>query len=41
MITPKYADIRMVNKASNYLQIKTSSGKVGYINTAGNEFFEE
>jgi hypothetical protein len=41
MIAPKYADIRMVNKASNYLQIKTSSGKVGYINTAGNEFFEE
>jgi hypothetical protein len=41
MIAPKYADIRIVNKGSNYLQIKTSSGKVGYINAAGNEFFEE
>ncbi len=41
LIAPKYADIRIVNRGSNYLQIKTSSGKVGYINSVGNEFFEE
>lgn len=41
MIAPKYTDIRIVNKGSNYLQIKTNSGKVGYIDSAGNEFFEE
>ncbi len=40
-ITPKYADIRIVNKGSNYLQIKTTSGKTGYINSTGDEFFEE
>ncbi len=41
IIAPKYADIRIANRGSNYLQIKTSSGKVGYINSTGNEFFEE
>ena len=41
MITPQYADIRIVNKGSDYLQIKTTKGKVGYINTEGVEFFEE
>lgn len=41
IIAPKYADIKMVNRGSNYLQIKTSSGKVGYINASGTEFFQE
>jgi WG containing repeat len=41
MITPKYADIRITNKGSDYLQIKTTKGKVGYINSQGVEFFEE
>ena len=40
-ISPKYGDVRMVNRGSNYLQIKTSNGKVGYINAAGDEFFKE
>ncbi len=41
MISPKYSDVRILNRGSNYLQVKTSSGKVGYINTAGDEFFVE
>ena len=41
MIAPKYSDVKMVNRQGNYLQIKTSNGKVGYINTAGDEFFVE
>lgn len=40
-IAPRYSDVRIVNRGSNYLQIKTSDGKVGYINTAGDEFFKE
>lgn len=40
-IAPKYADVRIINRNSKYLQIKTSSGKVGYINTNGDEFFVE
>ena len=41
IINPKYSDVRMLNRGSNYLQIKTSSGKVGYINAAGDEYFVE
>lgn len=41
MVAPKYEDIKILNKGSNYLQIKTTKGKVGYINTLGIEFFEE
>lgn len=41
LIAPKYSDVRIVSRGSNYLQVKTSSGKVGYINTAGDEFFVE
>ena len=41
VIAPKYGDIRISSRGSNYLQIKTSAGKVGYINTAGDEFFVE
>jgi hypothetical protein len=41
MIAPKYADIRITNKGSEYLQIKTTSGKLGYINASGIEFFED
>ncbi len=40
-IQPKYGDIRLSSRNGNYLQIKTSTGKVGYINTAGDEFFVE
>ena len=40
-IAPRYSDVRIVNRGSRYLQIKTSDGKVGYINTAGDEFFKE
>lgn len=41
MINPKYSDVRILNRGSNYLQIKTSTGKVGYINAAGDEYFIE
>ncbi len=41
IINPKYSDVRIVNRGSNYLQVKTSNGKVGYINTAGDEYFVE
>ena len=40
-ISPRYRDVKIINKGSNYLQIKTSDGKVGYINAAGDEFFKE
>lgn len=40
IITPKYKDIRLVN-GTRYLQVKTSNGKVGYINSAGDEYFVE
>ena len=41
IIPAKYADVRMINKGSNYLQIKTNAGKVGYINSTGTEFFQD
>ena len=41
MINPKYSDVRILNRGSNYLQVKTSNGKVGYINAAGDEYFVE
>lgn len=40
VITPKYKDIKLVN-GTRYLQVKTSTGKVGYISSAGDEFFAE
>ena len=40
IIAPKYSDIRLIN-GGNYLMVKTSDGKVGYINEAGDEFFVE
>lgn len=40
VITPKYKDIKLVN-GTRYLQVKTSNGKVGYISSAGDEYFEE
>ena len=40
VIQPKYQDVKWVN-GTKYLLVKTSSGKVGYINTAGDEYFAE
>ena len=40
VIQPKYKDIKWVN-GTNYLMVKTAAGKVGYINTAGDEYFVE
>ena len=40
MIQPKYKEVRSVN-GSKYLMVKTAAGKVGYINTAGDEYFVE
>lgn len=40
IIQPKYQEVKWVN-GTKYLIIKTSAGKVGYINTAGDEFFVE
>ena len=40
MIQPKYQDVKWVN-GTKYLMVKTSAGKVGYINTAGDEYFAE
>ncbi len=39
-IEPKYKEIRMVD-GTRYLQIKTSTGKTGYISADGNEYFVE
>ena len=40
IIQPKYQDVKWVN-GTKYLMVKTSAGKVGYINTAGDEYFVE
>jgi hypothetical protein len=40
VIQPKYKDVKWVN-GTKYLMVKTSAGKVGYINTAGDEYFVE
>jgi len=40
VIQPKYKEVKWVN-GTKYLMVKTSSGKVGYINTAGDEYFVE
>ena len=39
-VAPKYTDIKLVN-GTRYLQVKTFSGKLGYISSAGNEYFVE
>ncbi|MBX2888632.1 MAG: WG repeat-containing protein [Ferruginibacter sp.] len=39
-IEPKYRDIRMM-QGGNYLYVITNTGKAGYINTSGKEYFEE
>lgn len=39
-ITPKYVDI-LVSNNGNYILVKTFNGKVGYLNSAGDEFFVE
>lgn len=40
LIAPKYSDIKLVN-GTRYLMVKTFSGKLGYINSTGNEYFVE
>ncbi|MEP6711393.1 MAG: WG repeat-containing protein [Ferruginibacter sp.] len=40
IIAPKYSDVRLIN-GGKYLMVKTSNGKVGYINEDGDEFFVE
>lgn len=40
-ISPRYTEVRRTSPNSSYLQIRTSSGKLGYVNTAGDEFFVE
>ncbi|CAN5726375.1 hypothetical protein BH11BAC4_BH11BAC4_09840 [soil metagenome] len=40
IIQPKYQEVKWVN-GTKYLIVKTSSGKVGYINSAGDEYFAE
>lgn len=40
IVAPRYSDIKLVN-GTRYLQIKTFSGKVGYISSTGNEYFVE
>jgi hypothetical protein len=41
VISPKYSEVRMINGTDRYLMVKTSSGKVGYISSSGNEYFVE
>ncbi len=40
VIQPRYKEIKRINGTS-YLIIKTAAGKVGYINSAGDEYFVE
>jgi hypothetical protein len=39
-IEPKYSEIKMMD-GTNYLMVKTFSGKTGYISSTGNEYFVE
>jgi hypothetical protein len=41
IINPKYSEVRMINGTDRYLQVKTFSGKTGYISSSGNEYFVE
>lgn len=40
VIAPKYSEIKRVD-GTRYLQVKTFSGKLGYISSTGNEYFVE
>lgn len=40
LVAPKYSDIKIVD-GTDYLLIKTFNGKLGYISSAGNEYFVE
>lgn len=40
LVAPKYSDIKVVD-GTNYLLVKTFNGKLGYISSAGNEYFVE
>ena len=39
-VAPKYSDIKLVD-GTDYLLVKTFNGKLGYISSAGNEYFVE
>jgi len=39
IVPSKYSAIKMVNKNSRYLFVKTLDGKTGYVNVNGDEFF--
>ncbi len=40
LVAPKYSDIKVVD-GTDYLLVKTFNGKLGYISSAGNEYFVE
>jgi len=40
LIAPKYSEVRSI-RGSNYLLVKTTTGKMGYVNAEGTEFFKE
>ncbi len=40
LIEPKYADIRLV-AGGKYLSVKTATGKTGFVNSGGEEFFSD
>ena len=40
VIQPKYKEVKLL-RGGKYLMVKTTSGKSGYINAAGDEFFSE
>ena len=40
MVAPKYSDIKVVD-GTDYLLVKTFNGKLGYISSAGSEYFVE
>jgi len=40
LIGPKYSEVRSV-RGGNFLLVKTKTGKMGYVNAEGTEFFDE
>ncbi len=40
LIGPKYSEVRSV-RGGNFLMVKTKTGKTGYVNAEGTEFFDE
>ena len=40
-ISPKYSDVRLVNRNGNFIWVKTKDGKGGYVSANGTEYWQQ